>query len=279
MITTWSRSATTWPLAVARHEKLLPYGLVLAMAGAEYIFAYQDVGYGILLCLALVIATYVLTTIVPLSDAISRSASSLMLAPTYILLTASLPWFIVNQAYLLPGVYSVILGLVFWHLYRRGYSLRRLRELGLVRPGMGRYAALGLALGVPTSLVEYIILLPSPQLPSFSTGLLLRDAIYMFLFVAVAEELLFRGILQKDLTQALGAWQGLLLTAALFGVMHMSWRSVPELGFTFMAGAMLGYMRWKTGSLAGPLFWHGVNNTLLVSIWPFLLGVPAGLLR
>ncbi len=42
----------------------------------------------------------------------------------------------------------------------------------------------------------------------------------MFVFVGAVEELIFRSILQTRLEKALGLRYGLLLTSALFGIMH-----------------------------------------------------------
>ncbi len=254
-----------------KRQRYFPAVYIGAIALAEYLFAYHDVAYGVIMCLFLVTASYLLLSTVELDPLIARCIEAISLAPTYILFTASLPWFAINQEYLLPGVYSVILALVLWHIYRRRYSTNELKGMGFLVTSPLKHLAIGLALALPTGLVEYLILRPDPSGPSFVAATLLRDMVYMFVFVAVAEEVLFRGIIQKVLMDALGLWPGILVTSLLFAAMHMSWRSVPELFFVFLASIMLGYLRIKTRSLIGPLAWHGMNNTMLVGILPYLL--------
>jgi len=99
---------------------------------------------------------------------------------------------------------------------------------------------------------------------------LFRDTIYMLLFVGFGEELLFRGLIQVDLMKVFGGKWGLVLAAAMFAVMHLTWRSIPELFFVFAAGLVLGYVYWKTKSLALPIIIHAANNVMLVAILPYL---------
>ena len=250
-----------------------PVCIILGTGAANFVFSYLDVGYGIFISLGLVVVAYLIMGAAPLSPPVLRSMESLALTPLYMLLTSSLPWFVIDQNYLLPAVYSVILALIAWHAYRRGYHLPNLREWGLAGHKLGQFIAIGLILGIPTGTVEYLILVPEPVTPEFQLAFFLRDVIYMFAFVAVAEEVLFRGMIQKDLTELAGPWTGILLTALLFSTMHMTWRSIPELFFTLGAGLFLGYFRWRTGSVAGPLAWHGANNVILVAVLPYALGL------
>ena len=93
----------------------------------------------------------------------------------------------------------------------------------------------------------------------------------MLVFVGVGEELLFRGLIQTDLTKAFGWKWGLIGATFIFMVMHLTWRSVPELGFTFIAGLLLGYIYYRTRSLVAPIVMHGVGNVTLVAVMPYLL--------
>ena len=102
------------------------------------------------------------------------------------------------------------------------------------------------------------ILIPAAAFPSFEFKYLLRDLVYMVLFVSFAEEMLFRGIIQRDLTEAFGWKWGLFGASAMFTVMHLAWRSVPELVFVFIIGMLLGYIYHRTKSLQIPIVIHGV---------------------
>jgi len=126
-------------------------------------------------------------------------------------------------------------------------------------------------LAIPAGLTEYAILTPEPAAGGFDLRDAARDTIYMFAFVAVAEELLFRGVIQRNLVSAFGAWRGVVLTAALFSIMHIIWRSWEEVAFAFAGGLLLGLLYQRTRSLTAPIILHAGNNILLVVVLPYVL--------
>ena len=85
--------------------------ICIAITACEYVFAYQNVAYGIVIALALAIGIYLMLSVLHLDDRITSCGESLALIPLYILFTSSLPWFFINQQFLLPAVYSAILAL------------------------------------------------------------------------------------------------------------------------------------------------------------------------
>jgi membrane protease YdiL (CAAX protease family) len=236
----------------------------------EWVFAYRNVAYGIAIALGLVILIYTILSTVKLERKLVNCAESLALIPLYILFTSSLPWFFINQQYLLPAVYSCILGLVFLHIYQKRLSLKKI--FGFSKQKLPKYALIGMAIGLPLGTVEYLILQPAAVFPTFEVKYMLRDLAYMLLFVGLGEEVLFRGIIQQDLEAAFGWEWGLIGASLMFAIMHLTWRSVPELGFVFLAGMVLGYLYWKTKSLTAPIIAHGVNNVMLVAVLPYVLG-------
>ncbi len=239
--------------------------VIAAIAISEYIFAYRNVTYGIVLSLFLTIAIYIIVSVVSMDKGFMISAESLALIPLYILFTSSLPWFFINQQYLLPAVYSIILALCFWHIYENDIDIRSLFHT----QSIAEYTLIGALIAIPTGIIEYLILTPLPAYPSFEVKHLLTDTVYMVLFVGVGEELLFRGIIMNDLKNIFG-WRNAILTqGVIFGIMHMTWHSTYEIAFTFLAGVLLGYFYFRTKSLFGPIVLHGVNNVVLVSLLPY----------
>ncbi len=239
-----------------------------AIATTEWVFAYRDVAYGIGLALLLALGIHIVISVPRLSQPITDCAESLALIPLYIVFTSSLPWFFINQEYLLPSVYSVILALCFWHIYLKRLSFS---ELGFKKDKWPKYVLMGIAIGIPMGTVEYLILRLAPAFPTFEFKYLLRDLVYMVGFVGLGEELLFRGLLQRDLTKVLGWKWGIILASLVFAVMHLTWRSVPELIFVFLASLVLGYLYYRTKSLVMPIVVHGIGNVTLVAIMPYLL--------
>ncbi len=252
----------------SRGQWLFILAIVASITVAEWVFAYQDVAYGIVLALFLAIGIYLAISVFRLSQPITSSAESMVLLPLYILFTSSLPWFFINQQYLLPAVYSTILSLCLWHIYQKKLSLS---ELGFRRNKWLKYLLVGIVIGIPAGAIEYFVLRPAPAFPTFEVKYLLRDMVYMFGFVGLGEELLFRGLVQRDLTKALGWKWGIVLASVLFAVMHLTWRSVPELFFVFFAALILGYLYYRTRSLVAPIVMHGTGNVVLVAVMPYLL--------
>lgn len=251
-----------------RRQTLFIIAIGVAIATCEYIFAYQNVAYGIVIALALAMVIYFFLSALCLDQNIASCAESLALIPLYILLTSSLPWFFINQQYLLPAIYSCIMGLCIWHVYKNNLSLKQI--FGFSKKKLLKYSLLGLAIGIPTGATEYFILQPAAAYPGFDVKYFLQDLAYMLLFVGVGEELLFRGLIQQDLTGAFGWRWGLFGSSALFAVMHLTWRSIPELVFVFVAGLILGALYLKTKSLVAPTILHGINNVILVAVLPYI---------
>lgn len=241
--------------------------IFLVIAATQYIYVYDDVGIGIVLTLFIVILIYMTISIVKMDRKFIESAEALALVPLYIMFTASLPWFFLDQIFLMPAVYSIILALCFWHIY---YKDMDLNQVGLKTGNFRKYIMIGLFIGIFTGIIEYLILLPAPSFPTFEMKYFFKDVIYMLLFVGLGEELLFRGIIQNELVKTFGVRWGIIAQGLLFGIMHLSWRSVPELGFTSFAGILLGYLYYRTGSLTAPVVMHGVNNIILVAVMPYV---------
>jgi len=250
------------------YPALLIAVICLGITFCEWVFAYHDVAYGIILALFLALIIYMVIPIAKMGRAFTDCAESLVLLPLYILFTSSLPWFFLSQEWLLPAVYSAVLALCAWHIYRKNISLR---DIGFRSDKMLKYIVFGVVLGLPLGTIEYFIITPVAAFPTFEIKYLVRDLVYMVVFVSVGEELLFRGLVQRDMMNLLGWKLGLLGASLMFGVMHLTWRSIPELGFTFLVGVVLGYVYYRTRSLTTPIIAHGVGNTVLVAVLPYIL--------
>lgn len=80
------------------------------------------------------------------------------------------------------------------------------------------------------------------------------------------EEMLFRGEVQRTVAASGGAWRGVLLSAALFGLVHL----VPmQVISAFVIGVVLAYVYLRTGSLGAVIVLHAVNNAAAYALMPF----------
>jgi membrane protease YdiL (CAAX protease family) len=78
---------------------------------------------------------------------------------------------------------------------------------------------------------------------------------------AIVEETAFRGLVQHWLHVALKPWKAIAAASFLFTVLHFSVLSFP---YIFALGFLLGWVKWKTGSLYPPMLMHFLHNFIVV---------------
>lgn len=163
---------------------------------------------------------------------------------------------------------------------RRGFDLGATLSLRRVRPVAYFWAALGVVpAGMVSSLVLWPVIEAMPWLISKELEFLVRlsrfsaPAIYLFYALslsvgpALSEELAFRGLILQGLRSSLGTVSAVVLSALLFGVIHLD--PLQGLG-AFFTGLYLGYLTVRSGSIYPAIVAHGFNNlwvTLESSLW------------
>ena len=80
----------------------------------------------------------------------------------------------------------------------------------------------------------------------------------LFILLALGEEIIFRGILYRITEQSLGTWIALIISALLFGIVHITNDHADFLGLlsAALAGVMLGVLYTISGRLWYPLAIH-----------------------
>ncbi|UCG51080.1 MAG: CPBP family intramembrane metalloprotease [Candidatus Latescibacterota bacterium] len=77
--------------------------------------------------------------------------------------------------------------------------------------------------------------------------------------VPIAEEVVFRGMIQRIFSRHMGGVLALLLAGVFFGVIHLT----PQLLLSMVAfGIFLGYVFFATSNLTYPMLAHGIFNTV-----------------
>ena len=79
---------------------------------------------------------------------------------------------------------------------------------------------------------------------------------------AIAEEIADRGLIQHWLQQALPPARAIAFAAFLFAITHFSVFSLPYL---FLVGLLLGWLKWKTGSLFPSIAVHFLHNWAVIT--------------
>jgi hypothetical protein len=124
---------------------------------------------------------------------------------------------IFNKVLLLDaGIYGFIL---LRNLQGTGFDLRlRLRDIFIGLREVAFYTPVALALGLSLGFLHLHAAWPPFTSIAFAW-------IFTFFFIAVPEELFFRGWLQNLLERRMGCYPALFLTAALFGLAHFNKRA------------------------------------------------------
>ena len=97
--------------------------------------------------------------------------------------------------------------------------------------------------------------------------------IFFYLFVALSEEILFRGYIQSRLNTVFDRpnrffgvrWGlGLIISSVFFGLWHLGWKSGTlewsHVLWTMFAGLIFGFVREKSESIIAPSILHGIMN-------------------
>ena len=186
------------------------------------------------------------------------------LVPIYRLVNLGMPVFFELTVFWFPIIYGPIIPTVYF-IGRANQSLP---------PKVGWKSTLVLSpIVIPVcgllAAVEYHIIQPEALIPGSNLIQLLMLSIVMVGFVGLAEELLFRGVLQNALSNRLGNRYGILLASALFGLMHSGYGIPEELLFGAAIGVFFGVVYHRTESVALVTVMHGTLNVFLFAIIPF----------
>ncbi len=191
---------------------------------------------------------------------------SMALVPLVRILSLTMPLINIPQTAWYPVIYTplVAAGLVVARI--SGYSLK---DIGFRRSSMRVQLAIT-ATGIGLGFLEYLILRPPPFVSNFTVQDVLPSAIIFVLFIGFGEELIFRGVLQRTATDAVGTRIGIGYVSFLFAILHMGFLSWLNLVFVFAVAIFFGWLVKKTGSLLGVTLSHGLTNIILYLIAPFL---------
>lgn len=151
-----------------------------------------------------------------------------------------------------------------------GYTFRlTAQDVGIAVLALLAFAAVGIPLGLLTGFLAF-----EPQVPEFVPALLALLAGY--LFTALPEELLFRGLIQNGLERLYPKAKiaTLIAPAVLFGLAHLNNPTpgypVPNAMYAVMAtlaGLAYGYVWRRTGKITASAITHALVNF----IWGLLL--------
>lgn len=172
--------------------------------------------------------------------------------------------------------------LVLFFAGRGGDRWAVLRMTG-ERIGPAVYAVAALALLAITGILEFL-LYKTFAIDIFTDTAWLREgltsyaAVGTFIIAVILaplwEELTFRGFLLSALAKSrLGFWGGAMLSNALWTSLHAtySWAGVASV---FVAGVILSWLVWRTGSIKPAIVTHAIGNMFALAFTYTFAPVP-----
>ncbi len=123
--------------------------------------------------------------------------------------------------------------------------------------------------GLFLGLTEYHILHPEPLIDGLTLRQFVVPALVLLFATGFLEEFIFRGILQRTASAALGPL-AILYVSLIFAILHIGYRSGTDLLFVFLIALLYGWVVRRTGSIIGVSVSHGVTNITLFLLVPFI---------
>ncbi len=87
--------------------------------------------------------------------------------------------------------------------------------------------------------------------------------LFICVLPAIVEEIGFRGIIQDQFERVVSPGVAIGVASLAFSAAHFNILSAPYLA---LMGALLGWMKWKTGSLYPSMLVHFLHNFVVVSV-------------
>jgi len=168
-----------------------------------------------------------------------------------------------NKVLLLDaGIYGFVL---VRNLEGTGFDLRlRWKDVAIGMRELVFYTPMALALGLALGFLHAHAVWPRPSAMVFAW-------VFTFFFIAVPEELFFRGWLQNLLEERVGRLPALLLTSVLFGLAHFNKRAVYFNWRYVLLAALAGFFygrAWRQQRRVGA---SAVTHASVDAIWSLWL--------
>ena len=123
--------------------------------------------------------------------------------------------------------------------------------------------------GLVLGFAEYHILRPEPLIDGLTLSRFVIPALVLMFATGFLEEFIFRGILQRTASAALGPL-AIIYVSVIFAILHIGYRSGTDIVFVFLIALLYGWVVRKTGSIIGVSVSHGVTNITLFLLVPFI---------
>jgi membrane protease YdiL (CAAX protease family) len=249
-----------------RKQSFILLGFILALVLAEVVTTYYDMQWGLLIN-GLILISLIVGSVVSDSPNFSNLLRSMIVLPLIRIIGLSMPIMKIDSLYWFPIISIPLFAAAFFLI--RSQSMTR-QSVGLVRGDLKIQIPI-IFTGILFGAIEYLILKPEPLIATFTVFNVIFAGIILTISTGFAEELLFRGILQKNAENVMGKYTAILFASVIFSILHTGWMSFMDLIFVFLVAVFYGFVFQRTRSIMGISFSHGLTNIFLFVIMPFLI--------
>ncbi|MFC1874070.1 CPBP family intramembrane glutamic endopeptidase [Chloroflexota bacterium] len=244
-----------------------------AITAAEIVLALSAVVPAInplfgVLCHIAILTALILHSAVIGQQSHQRMLMALSLAPLIRIVSLTIPLANVHQLLWFPMVYAPLLAAAVMVVRIFGFKFR---DIG-VSFGSVPYQMMIALSGFAIGLAEYLILRPEPVIAELTWQAAWLPGLIFLVTTGLVEEFIFRGVMQYTVERVFVRW-GIVYISFLFAILHVGFLSWVDVVFVFVVALFFGWMVKKTGSLFGVTLAHGLANTTLYVITPFLFTI------
>ena len=185
---------------------------------------------------------------------------------------------------LASGIVAAVLMVLVYRWVVGRTEQRLVPEVGRAGAGSGFARGLGIGVGIFATVIGIIALAGGYRIDGWGSPAAAVGLLGLTATVVAAEELVFRGLVQRLLEERLGTWIALAATAVLFGAVHLVNPDATLWGAAAVAiegGGMLGAAYAATRTLWLPMGLHFGWNIAGGGIFGTVVsgsGTPQGLL-
>jgi uncharacterized protein len=240
------------------------YFVVIVIAECLTIFVFPLAG---IVSYSLIMIVFIIQSVFIQNSNQRNLLLALSLVPLVRILSLALPLGQLSLVFRFPLIYAPLLAATIAVMWATGL---RPAETGINLRYWPYQVAGGVIAGFGIGITEYLIIGTSPLINTFSLEAIWLPALLIIISTGLVEELMFRGVLQKLSEAAMGR-QGIIYISLLFAILHLGFYSWQDVVFVFLVALFFAAIVKRTGSLLGAILAHGIANTTLFLIAPFIL--------
>lgn len=251
-----------WP---TRSESYFLILLIIITIFAELITIYYSLSGGIILQIILILILIMGSTLTN-SLRFSYLLQAMILLPLIRIMSLLIPltgirtiyWFLIILAPLIAAVLIIM----------QSQNLNW-KSVGFIKGNLPLQLTIGLT-GLVLGYIEYQIIHPAAIISDLNLYNLIFAGAIIIVTTGFLEELIFRGIIQRNAENHMGKFWGVIFASLLFTILNIGWNSLADILFIFLVSLFYGYVFQKTRSILGIGISHGICNMVLFLILPFL---------